>query len=896
MIRLHIRKIALVVFAIAIALAGLQSLALAKLPLQNRQIAPSKLRVFTHKQYAQLLSRTAVSPSHTSSRDTDRDGLSDWTEINRTKTNYRRTDTDGDGLNDWTEVNDTETNPRKADTDSDGAKDGVEIAAGSNPRDPRSVPPPRQPPVTPPPPPPADTTPPQTTIGAGPSGTTTATAASFSFASNESGSTFACRLDGAGWAPCSSPAAYSGLVVGAHSFSVQATDAAGNVDPTPASRSWTVQAATPPPPPGEDDTTQAVWTAPDVAHVDVPVTLDGTASDGDGPLACTWSFENQSGSAVYQTRKGCKIVFTFSEVGTKHVKLSVQDVDGETDSNKQSFPVGSIADTTPPNTTIGSGPSDTTTETGASFTFSSNESGSSFQCQLDSATWSACTSPEAYSGLAVGDHTFAVRASDEAGNVDPTPATRTWTVEAEEPPPPPPPPPGDTTPPNTSITSTPPGTTTQTLASFSFTSTESGSTFECKLDSGAFGSCTSPKAYSGLSTAGHTFSVRATDAAGNVDPTPASYSWTVEAPEPPPPPPPPGAGCILGSTNATSAAAITSAVSAGNNVCVTASVGDVNFSNMGKKAVVISTEGGSMDHLEIQGTTDLTIRSARFTSVTMRGAHRTTIEGSTIGGTPTNRSFDQLIFMPDENNDVTIKDNDIGWTKADNSGNTGYGCRCYGTLNRLRFVGNKVHDIAADGFQGVNGVDVLIDRNEIGPVGANPDSSEHSDNIQITGNDSNLRITNNWIHHQGYYEGKVTGNAGSTYIHGGSSDTLIYENNLVEVARGRTEICGLGTGGTSRSNITIRRNTWVDGGQAFTGFPGFEWDCDSGSGNVVERNIAVDPDGGFAQNGGSATFSSNLWGQPSLVTLDSQGNCTSANCNPAGQEAIGYRKPSGVRW
>ena len=85
---------------------------------------------------------------------------------------------------------------------------------------------------------------------------------------------------------------------------------------------------------------------------------------------------------------------------------------------------------------------------------------------------------------------------------------------------------------------------------------------------------------------------------------------------------------------------------------------------------------------------------------------------------------------------------------------------------------------------------------------------------------------------------------------------------------------------------------------AESGFPGFEWDCDSGSGNTVEGNIAIDPDGGFAQDGSgaAATFARNLWGGPSLVTLDAQGNCISANCNPPGQEPIGYRKPSGVSW
>jgi hypothetical protein len=837
---------------------------------------------FTHKWDPSPREQLAAvyAKAKASDTDSDHDGLTNWTEVKRTRTNPRNADTDGDGLSDWTEVKRTRTNPRNADSDGDGVNDGNEISAGTDPWNPASFPAPGQPPGNPPP----DTTPPNTTITTAPPVKTTNTSASFSFNSSESGSTFECKLDSAAFASCKSPKSYSGLSVQDHTFSVRARDAAGNVDPSPASRTWTVEEA-----PQPSESPQAVWDAPASAKVDVPVMLDGTDSSGGTPLTCTWSFENQDGSTVFQTRDGCAIDFTFESTGTKYVKLTVKNAEGEGDSNKQSFDVVSTSpDTTPPNTTIDSGPAGATTATGATFSFSSSEANSSFQCQLDGSAWAACSSPRTYSGLSVGGHTFSVQATDAAGNVDPSPASRTWTVEASAPPPP------DTTPPDTTIVSSPPATTTETSASFSFNSSESGSTFECKLDSAAFASCASPKSYSGLSVGAHTFSVQATDAAGNVDPSPASRTWTVQAPEPPPP-----SGCVAGATNATSASAVTSAVSAGKDVCVTADIGNVSFNSMGNRSgVVISTNGGSMGQLTISATTDLTIRNARFRSVEMRGAHRTTIENSTIGGTPTNRVEDQLIFMPDESNDVVIRNNDIGWTKADDSGNTGYGCRCYGATNNLQFVGNKLHDIAADGFQGTNGNNVLIDRNEIGPVGANPSSSEHSDNIQIVSNGQNLRITNNWIHHQGYYEGNVTGNSGSTYIHGGTSNSVLYENNLIEIAQGRTEVCGLGTGGTSRSNITIRRNTWVDGGKAFSSFPGFEWDCDSGSGNTVERNIAVDPDGGFAQDGSSsaATFSSNLWGQPSLVTLDASGNCTSANCNPASQEAIGYRKPSGVAW
>src|SRR6185295_16144885 len=90
------------------------------------------------------------------------------------------------------------------------------------------------------------------------------------------------------------------------------------------------------------------------------------------------------------------------------------------------------ADSTAPQTTISSGPEATGTVTSASFAFIASETGSSFSCKLDSGSWAACASPKGYTGLAVGPHTFAVRATDASGNVDSTPSTQTWTVEAVE--------------------------------------------------------------------------------------------------------------------------------------------------------------------------------------------------------------------------------------------------------------------------------------------------------------------------------------------------------------------------------------------------------------------------------------------------------------------------------
>ncbi len=87
--------------------------------------------------------------------------------------------------------------------------------------------------------------------------------------------------------------------------------------------------------------------------------------------------------------------------------------------------------------------------------------------------------------------------------------------------------PPDTTPPETTITSGPSGNVTSTSASFSFSS-EPGATFECKLDGETFAACNSPKDYTGLSDGTHSFSVRARDAAGNVDASPASGQWSID--------------------------------------------------------------------------------------------------------------------------------------------------------------------------------------------------------------------------------------------------------------------------------------------------------------------------------------------------------------------------------
>jgi hypothetical protein len=64
------------------------------------------------------------------------------------------------------------------------------------------------------------------------------------------------------------------------------------------------------------------------------------------------------------------------------------------------------------------------------FSFGANEAGVSFQCRIDRQRFRRCASPFTSKRLALGPHTFAVRARDESGQVDPTPAVYRFKVLA----------------------------------------------------------------------------------------------------------------------------------------------------------------------------------------------------------------------------------------------------------------------------------------------------------------------------------------------------------------------------------------------------------------------------------------------------------------------------------
>jgi hypothetical protein len=163
----------------------------------------------------------------------------------------------------------------------------------------------------------------------------------------------------------------------------------------------------------------------------------------------------------------------------------------------------------PPNTVIDERPPATTEATTALFTYEA-PTATSYECRLDSASFSSCSSSGIeYTELSAGAHSFQVRGVNAAGP-DPTPASYSWQVgPSSEPEPTPTPTPGPEAPPAPPATSggagagatppasilfsrKPPAKTTDHTPTFRFRSDPPGATFRCSVDKGPFRACRSP--------------------------------------------------------------------------------------------------------------------------------------------------------------------------------------------------------------------------------------------------------------------------------------------------------------------------------------------------------------------------------------------------------------------
>jgi len=283
------------------------------------------------------------------------------------------------------------------------------------------------------------------TITSGPSGFTNQTSATFAFSAKK-GLTFQCSLDGASFAACTSPKAYGGLAAGAHTFQVRARDSAGQLS-LPASRTWTIDMVAPVPAISAPAAGGA-YNASGWAAICPPGSgVCGTAADPSG-IALVRVSIRQQGSAKYWNGKSFSATSeTFlTATGTTAWRyalalpadgaylLHARAIDGAgnaTPAAAQASATFTIDTRAPVKPQITQRPASSTTATSATFAFTDGEAGVAFQCQLDGASWTGCTSPTTYTDLAVGQHAFGVRAVDRAGNRSAA-ATYAWSVVAAD--------------------------------------------------------------------------------------------------------------------------------------------------------------------------------------------------------------------------------------------------------------------------------------------------------------------------------------------------------------------------------------------------------------------------------------------------------------------------------
>ena len=183
---------------------------------------------------------------------------------------------------------------------------------------------------------------PDTVITAGPPSLTNSTSASVSFSSTKPGSTFLCRRDAASWQLCSNPATLTGLSDGPHTFSVRATDASGNADPTEATRTWTVDTAPP------AAVTLSATGPPSPANGNFP-TLSGTAESGStvriyGDAACAGAIL-ASGFAAAFASPGLTIAV--ADDSSTALRATATDPAGNTSACSSSF-ITYVEDSTAP--------------------------------------------------------------------------------------------------------------------------------------------------------------------------------------------------------------------------------------------------------------------------------------------------------------------------------------------------------------------------------------------------------------------------------------------------------------------------------------------------------------------------------------------------------------------
>lgn len=302
-----------------------------------------------------------------------------------------------------------------------------------------------------------------------------------------------CQVDGGAEWVCTSGSSIPALGDGNHTLAIRHTDAAGNNGPS-TSVSFTVDTIAP--------TVTIDW--PPEAELLNTTTPQVLFSIGDANPAPNSLCQLDGGTAAPCTSPW--VPSTPLSQGAHVLIVSHVDLAGNVGAAApRNFTIDSVVPAAPTFTSGPGGVDRLTNLQTASIAYTLAEAGGTVECQLDDTGWSSsCASPKNFNAgdlSVLGEHSFFVRQIDAAGNVGSI-GTYTWTI--------------DQTPPPAPNVSGPSGVSSAPSETFTFYNAEQGVTFECRLDSGSWGTCLDTYVTGTLTDGSHSFSVRSTDAAGNV--------------------------------------------------------------------------------------------------------------------------------------------------------------------------------------------------------------------------------------------------------------------------------------------------------------------------------------------------------------------------------------------
>ncbi len=350
-----------------------------------------------------------------------------------------------------------------------------------------------------------DTVGPTVEITAGPTGSILFPEAEFTFGSPEADATFECKLDGndTTYVPCDFP----GGVLAASPRVRTRSPCGRSTSPATGARRRRGRSATTRTPPTRSS---PITSGPQRSIGDDEATVEFNVSE---PSDVTCTLDDAAARAVRPA------VGHDRRPGRRPAHDRDQRRGPRPATTPFPRPIEFTVDTIDPVVEITSGPQPITVDNTPTVVFTVSEPGAAVTCEVDSDGPVPCTSPFDSDILDDGAHIITVRAVDAAGNIGQDSVA--FTVQG--------------TPPNTFITAGgTTGTVNTTTATFSFTSSEPNSTFQCQIDANGFGPCTGDgtTTYTGLTPGFHLFRVRAIDSDGNPDPSPAERGFTVDTAAP----------------------------------------------------------------------------------------------------------------------------------------------------------------------------------------------------------------------------------------------------------------------------------------------------------------------------------------------------------------------------